>query len=215
MYTQKPPRVLSTLRGRDRAIGGSAMSSSIPSTSGIYKITCITTGKMYVGSAVNLRQRWQNHRWRLRTNRHVNRHLQSAWNKHGEDAFAFEVIELILAPFLIEREQYYLDKLRPFDRGRGFNSYPTAGSPYGHVASDEARRRMSEARKGQKSSEARRAHLREIRCRRYVVISPDGAEFTISNMVEFCRANNLVHDKMYKVASGRKGSHRGWWCRRA
>lgn len=69
---------------------------TIPQTSGIYKWTCTTTRKIYVGSAVNLRMRWYNHKTSLRKNKHVNSLLQRAWNKYGEECFVFEVIELVL-----------------------------------------------------------------------------------------------------------------------
>lgn len=121
--------------------------NTIPRTSGIYKWTCTPTKKIYIGSAANLYSRMINHRTALRNNRHVNSHFQNAWNKYGEEAFEFEVIELILASFLLEREQYYLDKLMPFVHSNGFNIYPKAGSAYGYRVSDESLRRMSESQK--------------------------------------------------------------------
>jgi len=107
----------------------------------------VPTGKIYIGSAVNLYVRFYGHRTALRGKRHQNQHLQSAWNKHGEHAFTFTVLELVLAPFLLEREQYYLDKLKACDPKRGFNIYRTAGSPYGRIVSEETRRKMSESQK--------------------------------------------------------------------
>ncbi len=38
----------------------------IPDTSGVYQIRCKSNGKIYVGSAVNLRARWDTHRRELR-----------------------------------------------------------------------------------------------------------------------------------------------------
>ena len=40
-------------------------------------------GGFYAGSAVNIRQRWQDHRERLARGTHRNRHLKRAWVKHG------------------------------------------------------------------------------------------------------------------------------------
>lgn len=120
---------------------------SIPRTSGIYKITCTTTKKIYIGSAINLYARKVWHWSALRHNRHGNTKLQRAWNKYEEASFVFEVLELVLAPFLLEREQYYFQKLRPFDRGKGYNILAVAGSAYGYKHSDDARKKMSEAGK--------------------------------------------------------------------
>lgn len=60
---------------------------------GIYKIINVVNNKFYVGSAVNLRKRKARHFSELRTGRHNNRHLLAAWNKYGEQAFIFTVVE--------------------------------------------------------------------------------------------------------------------------
>lgn len=122
-------------------------SNPIPSTSGIYRITCTISKKPYIGSAVNLRQRHTNHFSMLRCNSHHSISLQRAWNKYGEDAFTFEVLELALIPFLIEREQHWLDKLKPFGR-KGYNILPAAGSRLGSTHSPESRAKMSQSRMG-------------------------------------------------------------------
>jgi group I intron endonuclease len=61
----------------------------------VYKIINQVNDKFYVGSTTNTRERFRTHRKRLRNNRHHCKHLQSAWNKYGEDKFAFKVIEEI------------------------------------------------------------------------------------------------------------------------
>jgi len=59
----------------------------------IYKIINVVNNKFYVGSAVNFEKRKARHLWRLRRGDHVNKHLQSAFNKYGEAAFVFVVVE--------------------------------------------------------------------------------------------------------------------------
>ena len=61
----------------------------------IYKIVNTVNGKFYVGSTTNTRERFRTHRNRLRKNRHHANHLQAAWNKYGEGAFVFVVIETV------------------------------------------------------------------------------------------------------------------------
>ena len=61
-------------------------------TSGIYAITHQPSGKIYIGSSVNIERRWGDHRKRLRAGTHHSRHLQSAWNKYGEPAFTFDLL---------------------------------------------------------------------------------------------------------------------------
>lgn len=101
--------------------------------SGIYKIENVFNKKCYVGSAVSLRIRWNKHKNDLCKNIHVNKHLQSAWNKYGKECFNFDVIECVSEKSkLIEREQHYIDEINP-----SYNVCPTAGSTLGVKHSKE------------------------------------------------------------------------------
>src|SRR6476469_2853915 len=128
------------------------MTSDIPFSSGIYRITCTSNGRIYIGSAVNLRGRWRVHSHHLRHDTHHSITLQRAWNKYGEEAFAFDVLELVLPAFLLEREQYWLDTLLPFD-DNGYNINRTAGSRQGMQVSLAAREKLRLANLGKKQSE--------------------------------------------------------------
>lgn len=63
---------------------------------GIYKIINVVNNKFYVGSAVNLSRRRARHFSELRSGRHSNGRLQNSWNKYGEQAFVFVVVEELL-----------------------------------------------------------------------------------------------------------------------
>src|SRR5258708_22007982 len=118
---------------------------TIPATSGIYRITCTVTGKIYIGSAMNLRNRWNDHRQHFHGKNHPNKKLQNAWYKYGEQAFTFEVLELVLPMSLTAREQYWFKKLKPFGN-KGFNIAPIAGSSLGLKHSAETREKLRLAR---------------------------------------------------------------------
>lgn len=85
--------------------------------SGIYKIVHRESGKFYIGSTKNFKSRWEKHKYALNANTHVNCHLQNAWNKYGESAFDFMIIEHTEAnkSILLITEQQYLNlvKLNP------------------------------------------------------------------------------------------------------
>lgn len=126
--------------------------------SGIYKITCSINGKVYVGSAVNIRQRWSGHISDLRNNKNRCKKLQNAWNAHGEAAFQFSVLELVeQKERLIEREQFWIDELKVVQNG--YNIAPKAGSTIGYKASEETRKKLSLAGMGRKPSEETRRKL--------------------------------------------------------
>jgi group I intron endonuclease len=80
---------------------------------GIYAITNMLNGKQYIGSSVYFPTRWSHHRKALRRGTHHAIPLQNAWNKYGEEAFTFTILELCSRNALIEREQHWLDTAKP------------------------------------------------------------------------------------------------------
>lgn len=135
---------------------------SISRTPSIYQIKHIESGRVYVGSAVNPRHRCNEHRSRLNAGIHSSRYLQNAWNKYGEDAFAFEIIEPVLfTEDLITREQYWIDTLRAADNRYGFNVMSNATSPVGVKRSAETCAKLTEIRRKEASDPAVRARLAE------------------------------------------------------
>jgi group I intron endonuclease len=88
--------------------------------SGVYKIICQETGKVYIGSSANCCRRFAEHSSDLR-NRRGSPRLQNAYLKYGESAFRFEVIEYCDFDVLRKREQYWMDMLRSYDRNIGYN----------------------------------------------------------------------------------------------
>jgi group I intron endonuclease len=129
-------------------------SSTLP-RAGIYAIRHIVSGKMYVGSAIDISERWREHRKSLVKGCHHSRYLQRAWNKHGPAAFVFEVLEAVADPTdLIRVEQEYIDQFRSSLRTHGYNVSPTAGSQLGLRHSTETRAKISAA-KSNPSSETR------------------------------------------------------------
>lgn len=124
--------------------------------SGIYIIKNIIDGKIYVGSACNLKSRINNHIWSLRKNKHANIKLQRAYDKYGENSFTFNVLEFVdidrddsrFKEILLEREQYWIDKTRACERGVGYNIMTKAGSNIGYVPTEETRKNISKKHKG-------------------------------------------------------------------
>lgn len=131
---------------------------------GIYKITNTANGKTYVGSSVRMPHRLATHRSHLRSGTHANQKMQRAWNKYGEAAFEFSVIEEVSDPnSLIAREQFWIDTLNPF-----YNIAKVAGSPLGVKHTPEAIANMVKARKGKSFSPEARKSMSEAAKRRGV-----------------------------------------------
>lgn len=123
---------------------------------GVYEIVNVLDGKRYVGSSVHLTARRDEHFRRLRKGDHHSRYLQSAWDKHGEDAFIFRVICRCDVEDLLAREQEEIDRQSDYNMTKG------AGSCLGRVASEETRAKMSAARKGRNKGPRSEQHCRNI-----------------------------------------------------
>jgi len=82
--------------------------------SGIYQWKNLTTEELYVGSSVDLGSRKRQHLHALRKNKHHSQYFQRSYNIHGEDNFQFSILEIVEDITLLpEREQHYIDKLKP------------------------------------------------------------------------------------------------------
>lgn len=60
---------------------------------------------------MNFEKRMNHHLFHLRKNSHKNAHFQAAWNKYGEDAFEFSILEVCDKEMCLRQEQYYLDTI--------------------------------------------------------------------------------------------------------
>lgn len=88
---------------------------------GIYKITI--NDRCYIGQSANPKQRLGHHLFDLRNENHDNQHLQNAFNKHGEVAMSFEVLESNIAKADIdEREAFWIAHFDSFHNG--YNKTP-------------------------------------------------------------------------------------------
>lgn len=130
------------------------------SKSGIYQIFNLINGKIYIGSAIRFRKRWDLHKFQLRNNKHENRHLQLAWNKYGEEAFEFKILEYVDRKNLLRREQEWLDWLQCYTSKIGYNiSSDVFRSRLGIKSSPEHIAKIVAANIGQKRSKETRLKI--------------------------------------------------------
>lgn len=156
---------------------------AIPESSGIYQIRCKRNGKIYVGSAVNLRARWDAHRRDLMQGTHGNPHLQHAWKLYGEVSFELVVLEYVEPTRLLEAEQKWIDQTGCTDRRIGFNVRPEATSAGMGIARTW-----------------------------FGFRDPEGNPATIVGLTDFCKRHSLDYRSMHRLAMGtsKLKSYRGW-----
>ena len=112
--------------------------------SGIYKIqSIIKPERIYVGSGIDIKDRWYNHISKLRKGIHHSAKLQNHYNKYGKDDLVFIIVEPCFSQFLIIREQYYIDTLKPY-----FNIAKIAGNCLGVKRSEETKQKIRKSNLG-------------------------------------------------------------------
>lgn len=128
--------------------------------SGIYKITNLINWKIYVGSAIDIQDRWFKHTSTLNNKCHHNKHLQAAWGKYWPKNFRFDVLEYVEIELLENREQFWMDLLRANNRNFGYNKRLNARNNLGVKYSEESKARMSAVQMGRFVSEETKEKLR-------------------------------------------------------
>lgn len=129
--------------------------------SGIYKITNLASGKLYIGSSSDLMKRKTEHFRLLRLKKHCNKHLQSAFNKYGESNFIFEIVLYCDLEKLIAEEQRFIDFYEAYKNG--YNLCPIANTTAGRAVSEERRKKISQSLKGRVSPMKGRKHSEETK----------------------------------------------------
>lgn len=205
--------------------------------SGIYAIINTKNNTIYIGSTVGFRKRWGQHRHRLHKGTHVNPHLQAAWNKYGEEAFEFGVLEYLDDPEELHlAEQFWMDIYREEgwelynfglaarhpNLGRHHSeeakckiSKANTGNQYclGRSLSEETRRRISVAKTGSSSSEEARRNIGRAHAKPYpAFIHEETGEIIPAglNLSALCRERGLARASLCRVKMGKQRSCGGW-----
>ena len=90
--------------------------------SGIYKITNTATGDFYIGSSKDVKRRWREHKCQSRWNECPNNPIYIDMQEYGTDKFVFEVIAEVEIEKLKEKEQKFIETLKPT-----YNNYNANG----------------------------------------------------------------------------------------
>src|SRR5438874_2216952 len=117
--------------------------------SGLYKITNLSNGKVYVGSSFNLKKRLYEHQRALRAGTHKNQHLQSAYNA-AASMFRFDVV-LIAAgkQYVLDMERALILAHKSHARDNGYNkSIETQANLLGYKHGPEFKAKLSARRRG-------------------------------------------------------------------
>ena len=96
---------------------------------GIYQVKNTVSGKVLLGSSLNLEGPLNRHKFMLKIGSHTNKELQKDWDELGPDNFLFEILEVVnvkddpnfnLKDELTLLEMVWLEKLQPVGE-HGYN----------------------------------------------------------------------------------------------
>ena len=90
--------------------------------SAVYKIKNTITGDFYIGSSNNVKIRWANHKCPSLWKKYPNKQMYIDMQKYGVDKFAFEILEEVEPDSLKEKEQQFIETLKPT-----YNNYNANG----------------------------------------------------------------------------------------
>nr|YP_010218590.1 ribosomal protein S3 [Morchella brunnea]UBU98354.1 ribosomal protein S3 [Morchella brunnea] len=122
--------------------------------SGVYCWTNLENGNYYVGSSVNLKNRFNHYFSKGFLEKNKGSIINQSQLKNGYSNFKLENLEYCDPDKAIAREQYYLDFLKP-----DYNVLHSAGSRLGSVVLAETRKQISSAMTGRKLTEATKAKM--------------------------------------------------------
>jgi group I intron endonuclease len=123
---------------------------------GVYRWTNLKNGKTYIGSSINIFSRlitYYNINYLLKNNMTIYRSIL----KYGYSNFSFEILEYCDPEKAIEREQHFLDMLKP-----QYNILKKAGSSLGFKHSFEDIEKMKNRIWTPEHKEKRSEHLKRI-----------------------------------------------------
>ena len=193
-------------------------------TCGIYMIQNKVNNKMYIGQAVDIEDRWGEHRRGLRGGYHPNKHLQNSWKRDGEENFEFSILLECAESQLNTFEEYYILELMTYNDRVGYNKTYGGGSGrpteetkrklsesikgkycgeksywYGKHRSEEVKRKISESLKGKQLSEEAKRKISEFQKGKQL------SEETKRKMSESSKGKQLSEETKRKMSESKKG----------
>jgi hypothetical protein len=169
----------------------------------------------------------------LKANTHSNTHLQHAWNKDGQDAFEFTVVEECSEGVLIAREVAWVEYYDSMNDAKGYNlEYPDRrfhteetkrriseshkNNPKcrGHKHTEEVKRRISEVHKGNQYNKGRKGYHHSDETKRKIGEKHRGKNLSVEHKMKL----SIAHKGKIPSAETRKllsERTRAYWQRKS
>ena len=184
-------------------------------TTGIYSITNKLNNRKYIGQSKDIAQRWKQHIYQLRNNKHHTQSLQADWNKFDYEDFVFQIEYICTKKFLTFHEIRVWELYENNYNGKpNKNTYPepteatkkkiskalkgnqhTLGSKH----SEETKRKMSQAQKGRIHSEETKKKISK---------ALKGNQYRTVSVLQYDKEGNFIAEYPSLNEAGKQtGSH--------
>lgn len=135
---------------------------------GIYAISGLVPSSffeipIYIGSAINKRDRIKVHKHKIDSRTHPNNPLKNYIYKYGWENIVIWSLEEVMPCDLLEAEQKYINFYGTAEDSKAFNICPIAGSSLGKLASQQTKLKLSKAKKGERNSFWGKTHSQETK----------------------------------------------------
>ncbi|MDO7847660.1 GIY-YIG nuclease family protein [Hymenobacter sp. M29] len=118
----------------------------LPRIACIYRITNTVTGKHYIGSTLDLKERIGKHISKLNEGTHHSAKLQSSWAKHGAGAFSVHLVKYVHYPKeLYLWEDHFIRIYNGFGWGYNMTQSSIGNRGYRHTEEQKAKNRAGKA----------------------------------------------------------------------
>ena len=141
--------------------------NTYPKMAGVYRLTCIKNGKIYIGKSFNIRQRLNRHK-RDSIKLKDGGYFQRAIIKHGWDSFKVDILEIMEefdksrdGPVLLEKEASYIRLFISNNERIGYNVCEYSTDRTGYKCSDLHKKRISQSNMGKKMSDESKDKIRQ------------------------------------------------------
>lgn len=137
---------------------------------GVYKITNIITGDFYIGSSNNIKRRWGEHKKPSKWKENPNNPMYQDMQKYGTDKFVFEILEEAEIEQLKEKEQQFIETLKPTYNSNNANGLDIERCKESHrkyLKSDKGKKTQKEYQKSDKYKEYQKEYQKSDKYKEY------------------------------------------------
>lgn len=131
--------------------------------SAVYKIVNTITGDFYVGSSINVFNRWVEHKKLSIWKRCPNSPMYKDFQKYGLDKFRFQILAPVMPEYLKQVEQEFIDLLHPTYNNIRANGIDLERRKEWHKEYEQSEKGKEYRRKYRKTEEGKEVHKKAHR----------------------------------------------------